>query len=303
MSIEVHQLSKLYNEQKAVDAISFSVKKGEILGFLGPNGAGKSTTMKMLTAYIPPSSGSASVCGFDIVKQALDVKKHIGYLPENNPLYYNMYVKEFLEFIGRLNNTSSSVSNKSIQETIGLVGLTPEQYKKIGQLSRGYKQRVGLAQALLHNPEILILDEPTSGLDPNQLADIRSLIKSLGREKTILFSTHIMQEVQAVCDRVVIINKGQIVADATPENLQHTLSGGIQVEVEFEHSEQVQDLQKIDTVTDVKSISATHFILQGKESMQLRKNIFAYAVQNNNTLLTIKEESKSLEYVFHELTK
>jgi len=303
MSIEVLSLSKIYNEQKAVDAISFSVKKGEILGFLGPNGAGKSTTMKMLTAYIPPTSGTASICGFDIVKQALDVKKNIGYLPENNPLYYNMYVKEFLEFIGKLDGQQTTVSDKEIRDVIGLVGLTNEQHKKIGQLSRGYKQRVGLAQALLNNPEILILDEPTSGLDPNQLADIRQLIKDLGKEKTILFSTHIMQEVQAVCDRVVIINKGKIVADATPENLQQTLSGNVQVEIEFELNENAESLKKIEEVVHVQQLSNTHFILQGRESKKLRKNIFTYATQKNNALLTLKEENKSLEDVFHELTK
>lgn len=303
MSIEVLSLSKIYNEQKAVDAISFSVKKGEILGFLGPNGAGKSTTMKMLTAYIPPTSGSASICGFDIVKQSLDVKKNIGYLPENNPLYYTMYVKEFLEFIGKLDGQQTTVSDKEIKDVIGLVGLTNEQHKKIGQLSRGYKQRVGLAQALLNNPEILILDEPTSGLDPNQLADIRQLIKDLGKEKTILFSTHIMQEVQAVCDRVVIINKGKIVADATPENLQQTLSGNVQVEIEFELIENAESLKNIEDVIHVQQLSNTHFILQGRESKQLRKNIFTYAAQKNNALLMLKEENKSLEDVFHELTK
>ncbi len=303
MSIEVLSLSKIYNEQKAVDAISFSVKKGEILGFLGPNGAGKSTTMKMLTAYIPPTSGTASICGFDIVKQSLDVKKNIGYLPENNPLYYTMYVKEFLEFIGKLDGQLSTVSDKEINDVIGLVGLTGEQHKKIGQLSRGYKQRVGLAQALLNNPEILILDEPTSGLDPNQLADIRQLIKNLGKEKTILFSTHIMQEVQAVCDRVVIINKGKMVADATPENLQQTLSGNVQVEIEFELNENAESLKNIEEVVHVQQLSNTHFILQGRESKQLRKNIFTYAAQKNNALLTLKEENKSLEDVFHELTK
>ena len=303
MSIEVLSLSKIYNEQKAVDAISFSVKKGEILGFLGPNGAGKSTTMKMLTAYIPPTSGSASICGFDIVKQSLEVKKNIGYLPENNPLYYTMYVKEFLEFIGKLDRQQTTVSDKEIKDVIGLVGLTGEQHKKIGQLSRGYKQRVGLAQALLNNPEILILDEPTSGLDPNQLADIRQLIKDLGKEKTILFSTHIMQEVQAVCDRVVIINKGKMVADATPENLQQTLSGNVQVEIEFESNENAESLKNIEDVVHVQQLSNTHFILQGRESKQLRKNIFTYAAQKNNALLTLKEENKSLEDVFHELTK
>ena len=302
MSIEVLSLSKIYNEQKAVDAISFSVKKGEILGFLGPNGAGKSTTMKMLTAYIPPTSGTASICGFDIVKQALDVKKNIGYLPENNPLYYNMYVKEFLEFIGKLDGQQTTVSDKEIRDVIGLVGLTNEQHKKIGQLSKGYKQRVGLAQALIHDPEILILDEPTTGLDPNQLADIRSLIKTLGREKTILFSTHIMQEVQAVCDSVVIINKGKLVANDKTENLQKLWSSDVVVEVEFEQAITIEQLQQINGVQLVNKLSDTNFVLHGKDSTQLRKDIFTIAVNTNNPLLTLKQESKSLEDIFQQLT-
>ncbi len=303
MSVSVHNLSKFYANQKAVDGISFEVKKGEILGFLGPNGAGKSTTMKMLTCYLPPSAGSAEVCGLDIIQQSLAVKQKIGYLPENNPLYYNMYVKEFLEFVLQVNSQQSTVnSNKRIKETIDLVGLNIEQHKKIGQLSKGYKQRVGLAQALIHNPEILILDEPTSGLDPNQLSDIRNLIKELGKEKTIIFSTHIMQEVQAVCDRVIIINKGKLVADDKPENLQNLLSNEILIEVEFENNIQINELQQILNVHLIDKISDTNFILHGKDSVQLRKDIFAFAVSKKNPLLTLKQENKSLEDIFQQLT-
>ena len=303
MSIIVNNLSKTYSDQKAVDSISFEVKKGEILGFLGPNGAGKSTTMKMLTCYIPPTSGNATVCGFDITQQSLDVRQKIGYLPENNPLYYDMYVKEFLEFALKVNGQKSMAnSNQAIKNAIDLVGLEVEQHKKIGQLSKGYKQRVGLAQVLIHDPEILILDEPTSGLDPNQLADIRHLIKELGKEKTILFSTHIMQEVEAVCDNVVIINKGKIVANDKTSNLQTRLAGEVLIEVEFENMVSETELNKIENIHAIEKISETNFILHGKESTQLRKNIFAFAVSKNNALLTLKQETKSLEDIFQQLT-
>ena len=302
MSVSVHNLSKFYANQKAVDSISFDVKKGEILGFLGPNGAGKSTTMKMLTCYLPPSAGTAAVCGLDIIQQPLAVKQKIGYLPENNPLYYDMYVKEFLEFAYKIHESGAKNQDKKIKEVIDLVGLNVEQHKKIGQLSKGYKQRVGLAQALIHNPEILILDEPTSGLDPNQLTDIRNLIKELGKEKTIIFSTHIMQEVQAVCDRVIIINKGKLVADDKPENLQNLLSNEILIEVEFENSVNENELNKIQHVHSIEKISDKNFILHGKDSMQLRKDIFAFAVSKNNPLLTLKQENKSLEDIFQQLT-
>lgn len=304
MSVTVQNLSKQYATQKAVDDISFTVNKGEILGFLGPNGAGKSTTMKMLTCYLPPSNGSASVCGLDIIKQPLEVKSKIGYLPENNPLYYDMYVKEFLDFAWKVfPNLDAKNASKRIQEVIEQVGLQKEQHKKIGQLSKGYKQRVGLAQALIHNPEVLILDEPTSGLDPNQLADIRQLIKSLGKEKTILFSTHIMQEVQAVCDRVIIINKGKIVADDLTENLQNRLNNEIVVEVEFENEVNENELHSIEAIHAIEKLTSKHYILRGKEHSNLRKNVFAFAVSKNNPLLTLKQENKSLEDVFHQLTK
>lgn len=218
MSIQVNGLTKVYGEQKAVDNISFNAQPG-VLGFLGPNGAGKSTTMKMLTGFIPQTSGSASVCGFDINTQSLDVRSRIGYLPENNPLYLDMYVKESMTFIAGIHGLTNP--DDRIAEVIELTGLTPEQHKKIGQLSRGYRQRVGLAQAILHDPEVLILDEPTSGLDPNQLIGIRQLIRDLGQSKTIILSTHIMQEVEAVCNHVIIINKGKIAADDTLEGLKN----------------------------------------------------------------------------------
>lgn len=303
MSIQVRHLTKLYADQKAVDGISFEVKKGEILGFLGPNGAGKSTTMKMLSCYIPPSSGTATVCGLDIVREPISVKQKIGYLPENNPLYPDMYVKEFLEFALSIHRPQSGINlQMKVSSVIDLVGLNAEQHKLIGQLSKGYKQRVGLAQALIHDPEILILDEPTSGLDPNQLADIRHLIRELGKEKTIIFSTHIMQEVQAVCDRVIIINKGKLVADDKPGNLQDLLSSDIVIEVEFEHAADERELQQIQNVQRVEMLSPAQFILHGKDSTQLRKDIFAFAVSKNNSLLTLKQASRSLEDVFQQLT-
>ncbi len=223
MSIAVANLTKLYGQQKAVDAISFSAGPGNILGFLGPNGAGKSTTMKMLTCFMPQSSGEASVCGFNISSQALDVRRCIGYLPENNPLYLDLYVKESLGFIASIHKINNQ--QKRINEVIGMVGLGNEQHKKIGQLSKGYRQRVGLAQAILHDPQVLILDEPTSGLDPNQLIDIRKLIKELGKDKTVVLSTHIMQEVEAVCNQAIIISKGRIVANDTLQGLKQSNNG------------------------------------------------------------------------------
>ena len=219
MSLKIQNLTKVYGQQKAVNDISFDVQKGEIVGFLGPNGAGKSTTMKIATCYIPATSGSVEVCGFDVRQSPNDVRRKIGYLPEHNPLYLDMYVKEFLEFVGGIYKIKGNTLKQRIEEVIELVGLQVEQKKKIGQLSKGYRQRVGLAQALIHDPQVLILDEPTTGLDPNQLVEIRSVIKQIGREKTVIFSTHIMQEVEAICDRVVIINKGQVMENQPLDKL------------------------------------------------------------------------------------
>lgn len=230
MSIKVQNLSKVYGTQRAVDNISFEVSKGEIIGFLGPNGAGKSTTMKILTGYIPATEGTAEVNGFNVQTSPMQVKSNIGYLPEHNPLYLDMYVKEFLDFAGSLYGLKGRALQLKIDETIERVGLGLEKHKKIGQLSKGYRQRVGLAQALIHNPDVLILDEPTTGLDPNQLVEIRDLIKNVGKDKTVIFSTHIMQEVEAICDRVVIINRGKIVADST---LSEIKKGGKAIEEVF----------------------------------------------------------------------
>ncbi|MFN3849233.1 MAG: gliding motility-associated ABC transporter ATP-binding subunit GldA [Spirosomataceae bacterium] len=220
MSIKIQNLSKVYGTQKAVDNISFEINKGEIVGFLGPNGAGKSTTMKIMTGYIPATEGTAEINGFDVKTNPMQVKQTIGYLPEHNPLYLDMYVREFLEFVGSMYGLSGKNLKNRIDEVIELVGLSIEKHKKIGQLSKGYRQRVGIAQALIHDPEVLILDEPTTGLDPNQLVEIRGLIKQIGQNKTVVFSTHIMQEVEAICDRVVIINRGKIVADGNLNELR-----------------------------------------------------------------------------------
>ncbi|UKJ08708.1 gliding motility-associated ABC transporter ATP-binding subunit GldA [Solitalea lacus] len=299
MSVIVEQLTKQYQKQTAVNNISFEANPGKILGFLGPNGAGKSTTMKMLTGYIPPTSGKASVCGFDITTQSLDVRKNIGYLPEHNPLYLEMYVKEFLAFTASLHKLNSPT--KRIAEVIELTGLGIEQHKKISQLSKGYRQRVGLAQAIMHNPQVLILDEPTTGLDPNQLAEIRGLIKNIGKEKTVIFSTHIMQEVEAICDQVIIINKGQIVANDKTSNLKNLISGGFTFYVEFDQAVSVEQLEQIHEVTQIERLSAKEWKLCSHTD--IRKQIFDFAKENNLALLSSKQEENSLEDIFINLTK
>lgn len=299
MSIIVDQLTKVYGEQTAVDQISFSVKSGEIVGFLGPNGAGKSTTMKMLTCFIPQTSGKASVSGFDTEKNSIDVRRNVGYLPEHNPLYPEMYVKEYLEFAARLNGMKKA--DKRIEEMIGLTGLTLERRKKIGQLSKGYRQRVGLAQAMLHDPKVLIMDEPTSGLDPNQLAEVRGLIKNIGKEKTVILSTHIMQEVQAICSRVIIINKGKIVADDSVEGIQAQQKGTTIIQVEFKEAVNHQLLKKISGVRSVKG--DTKLVIEYYGDADIRENLFRFAVENKYTLLNMHIEKQNLEDVFHDLTK
>ncbi len=299
MSIIVSGLTKLYGEQRAVDNISFEVKPGEVLGFLGPNGAGKSTTMKMLTGYVPQTTGKASICGYDVTLQSLEAKKNTGYLPENNPLYPDMYVKEFLLFTGRLNKVKNCLLRA--EEMIELTGLKTEQRKKIGALSKGYRQRVGISQALLHNPRVLIMDEPTSGLDPNQLADIRNLIKELGKEKTIIFSTHIMQEVQAICNRVIIISKGKIVADDSIERLQRKSSDEVTITVEFKQRVDKNRLQQISGVKQLTSTSEKKWRLTGRTGLQ--ESIFQFAVANQLTVVALAEEAQSLEDIFKDLTK
>lgn len=302
MSIIVNNITKIYGDQKALDAVSFEVKAGEIVGFLGPNGAGKSTMMKILTCFIPQTSGTASVCGFDVGEQSLEVRKSVGYLPEHNPLYLDMYVKEYLEFIAGLHHLKNV--KERIAEMIEVTGLQVEQKKKIGALSKGYRQRVGLAQALIHNPKVLILDEPTTGLDPNQLAEIRNLIISVGKEKTVMLSTHIMQEVEAMCDRVIIINKGQIVANNETKTLQETvLENKYIIIVEFDKPAGRNSLKNINHVHDAKNIKDNVWQLEVHGDKDIRPDVFQYAVQNGLAVLTLNREEQKLEDVFKKLTK
>lgn len=300
MSIRVNNITKLYGEQKALDDVSFTIKGGEIVGFLGPNGAGKSTMMKILTCYITQTSGKAYVCDHDVTEQSIEARKNIGYLPENNPLYLDMYVKEYLQFIGGVHKVKQL--KKRVEEMIEMTGLTIEQKKKIGALSKGYRQRVGLAQALIHDPQVLILDEPTTGLDPNQLSEIRALIKNAGKEKTVIFSTHIMQEVEAVCDRVIIINKGKIIANDVTQNIKHANTSVDIITVEFAGDVNKNALVNIGGVKLVVQLSATTWQLHANSDKDIRPGIFQFAVQNNLTVLTLNKEEQKLEDVFKVLT-
>jgi ABC-2 type transport system ATP-binding protein len=300
MSISVQNITKLYGVQKALNNVSFEVGEKEIVGFLGPNGAGKSTMMKILTCYIPPTSGSAKVCGFDIASQSMEVRRNIGYLPEHNPLYLDMYVKEFLEFTAGIYKISNV--KKRVLEMIEVTGLQIEQNKKIGALSKGYRQRVGLAQAMIHDPKVLIMDEPTTGLDPNQLEEIRSLIKSLGKEKTVMLSTHIMQEVEAVCDRVIIINKGEIVANDDTKTLRQSGSQQI-ITVEFDAAVSEKILQSISGIDSVRSAGGNTWQLISGSTEDMRKSVFDFAVKNNLSVLTLNKEEQKIEDIFRELTK
>ncbi len=301
MSIVVEGLLKNYGAQKAVNDISFSISKGEIVGFLGPNGAGKSTTMKMISGYIASDAGRAQVCGIDVSVDPINVKKKIGYLPEANPLYLDMYVREYLDFIAGVHKIVDK--KKAIEDVIVLTGLTVEAKKKINQLSKGYKQRVGLAAALIHDPEVLILDEPTSGLDPNQIIEIRNVIKTQGKNKTVLFSSHILQEVEAICDRVIIINKGKIVADDQLKNLQNSKSDQFHVRVIFQEIVDVALIQNLSAVVSVNSISATDFLLATKDPDIVRKQLLELTIANDLNIISLQTESNSLENVFRELTQ
>jgi ABC-2 type transport system ATP-binding protein len=301
VSIQVEHITKLYGAQKALNNVSFEVKKGEIVGFLGPNGAGKSTMMKILTCYTPQSEGTAKVCGFDVNESSLEVRRLVGYLAEHNPLYLDMYVKEYLTFVGNLHKIDKV--NIRVKEIIEKTGLGLEQHKKIGQLSKGYRQRVGLSQALIHNPEVLIMDEPTTGLDPNQLEEIRKLIKEIGKEKTVMLSTHIMQEVEAVCDRVIIINKGEIVANESIDFLQNSHLGKNSYTVEFDKSITRNQLKNLAGVHDAKNISGNVWNIESRGNDDIRKVLFEFAVQNNLVILTVNKEELSLENVFKQLTK
>lgn len=296
MSIEVHQLTKIYGNQKALNNISFKINKGEIVGFLGPNGAGKSTMMKILTTFIEASEGEAKVNDFDVQKQALEVQKRVGYLPEHNPLYLDMYVKEYLAF----NADVYKIGKARIDDVILLTGLTPEVHKKIGQLSKGYRQRVGLANALLHDPEVLILDEPTTGLDPNQLVEMRNLIKSLGKEKTVFLSTHIMQEVEAICDRVIIINEGEIVADKKLSELKADQEQII--EVEFDYRVENVLLNRLKHVQHVKNTHDFIYELTFSTKADMRPSVFDFAHDNGLKILQLNQKNKNLESLFRELT-
>lgn len=298
MSIEVNNISKSYGSQKALNGISFSIEKGEIVGFLGPNGAGKSTLMKILTTYLLADSGSALVNGHDVMTNTKEVQRSIGYLPEHNPLYLDLYVREYLAF----NADVYKVEKSRIEEVIQLTGLTPESHKKIGQLSKGYRQRVGLANALLHNPDVLILDEPTTGLDPNQLMEIRNVIKNVGKDKTVFLSTHIMQEVEAICSRVIIIDKGEIVAD---KKLDHLVSEGKEqvIEVEFDYQIQEQLLAKLENITSYKNIHDMIWELTFVADKDMRPAIFDFANENGLKTLQLNQKNKNLEAVFREITK
>lgn len=299
MSIKVKNLYKYYGEQAAVRDVSFSVEKGEIVAFLGPNGAGKSTTMKIMTGFITASQGEVEICGIKVDTDKLETRKLIGYLPENNPLYTDMYVREYLEFVGRIYKIKNL--KKRVAEMIHAVGLDLEQHKKIGALSKGYRQRVGLAQAIIHDPEVLILDEPTTGLDPNQLVEIRELIRRIGKEKTVILSTHIMQEVEAICDRVLIISKGQIVADDQAKKLQQELEHQT-VYVEFDAKISKSQLTKISGISKVEAFE-NGWLLESVATNDLRKAIAQHAQKENWLILTLKVDQKSLEEVFKELTK
>jgi ABC-2 type transport system ATP-binding protein len=299
MSIRVQNLTKIYGEQRAVDNVSFSIQQGEIVGFLGPNGAGKSTTMKMITGYLQADAGAISVSDIDVNKDPLAAKKKIGYLPESNPLYYEMYVREYLGFIADIHKITDK--KNAIEKVIEQVGLTPESRKRLGQLSKGYKQRVGLAAALLHEPEVLILDEPTSGLDPNQIIEIRNVIKEQGKNKLVLFSSHILQEVEAICDRVIIINKGKIVADDKLSNLQKRSATNV-VKVSFKEALEVEWLKRLPATKIVEKIDSHNWKIETGEPELLRKQIQKLAADHDLDIVSLQSENISLEEVFRTLT-
>jgi ABC-2 type transport system ATP-binding protein len=296
MSIQISNLTKLYGTQKALNSVSFSVDKGEIVGFLGPNGAGKSTLMKILTGYLPATEGSVKVCDFEVSEHKLEVQKRIGYLPEHNPLYLDMYVREYLSFCAKVNTVDTNTIESVITET----GLLPEANKKIGALSKGYRQRVGLASALLHNPDVLILDEPTTGLDPNQLVDIRQLIKTSGVDKTVFLSTHIMQEVEAICDRVIIINNGEIVADESLSDLRKNQKQII--EVEFDYRVETVAIERMPNLTSAKNTIGFVYELEFDTTEDMRPSVFDFAHDNGLKTLQLNQKNKNLEDLFRELT-
>jgi ABC-2 type transport system ATP-binding protein len=300
MSIEVRDLTRIYGEQKAIDGISFSVNRGEIVGFLGPNGAGKSTTMKILTGCLKPSHGSAFLNGIDVQLNPVQTKKITGYLPESNPLYGDMYIREYLSFVADIHQLPEK--KKKINDTIGQVGLLPEAGKKIAQLSKGYKQRVGLAAALIHAPEVLILDEPTTGLDPNQIVEIRDVIRNYGRNKTVLFSSHILQEVEAICDRVIIINQGKIIADNSLVDLRKEQKGKF-IKVVLKESVTADMFQGLDQLRGIRKTSDYEWELEAVDPELLKKQLLSLSLQNNWNIVSLQSENRSLEDIFRGLTK
>ncbi|KAA3437887.1 gliding motility-associated ABC transporter ATP-binding subunit GldA [Rufibacter hautae] len=303
MGIEIKDLTKLYGPQAAVDHVSFTVSTGEIVGFLGPNGAGKSTTMKIATCYLPPSSGTVLVNGHDVLEEPKEVRRQVGYLPEHNPLYLDMYVREYLHFVGKLHGLNGSLVKTRTEEMINLCGLTRERHKKIGALSKGYRQRVGLAQALIHDPQVLILDEPTTGLDPNQIVEIRQLIKEVGQAKTVLFSTHIMQEVSALCDRVLIINQGKLVADSPVADLRNMGRKETRILAEFEAEVDAAPLLSLPGVARVEPAGPLKYRVIADSNTDLRSAIFRLAGERGWPLVGLQQEENSLEKLFQDLTK
>ena len=301
-TINIKEVTKFYGEQKALNNITLSINEGEVVGLLGPNGAGKSTLMKILTSFVPPSEGKVTIDGYDVQEKPLEIRKRIGYLPEHNPLYHDMYIREYLTFVLK-SYPKISKPNIVVNNTIKLTGLEPEQHKKIGALSKGYRQRVGLAQALIHDPDILILDEPTSGLDPNQLVEIRKIITDLGKKKTILLSTHIMQEVEALCNRVIIIDKGKIVADDTPKNLGNMDQKARTYKVEFKEAVDKKKLLAIGNIENIKNIGGNIWLLESKSKEDLREIIFKFAVKNKYNVLSLSVEEQKMEDVFQKLTR
>ncbi len=299
MSIQVDHLVKIYGEQKAVNDISFSIGKGEIVGFLGPNGAGKSTTMKMITGYLKPDGGSAKVCGINVAENAIEAKRKIGYLPEANPLYYDMYVREYLQFIAGIHNIKNV--KEEVARVIELTGLTIESKKKTGQLSKGYKQRVGLAAALIHNPEVLILDEPTSGLDPNQIIEIRNVIQQQAKDKTVLFSSHILGEVQAICNRIIIISKGQLVADDSIQNIGNRNAQN-SVQIQFDKAIDIALLTQLSSVQNVHKTGIASYRLETVNDTETRRQLLELALQHNLNIVSLQSERNNLEDVFRQLT-
>jgi len=299
-SLQVSNLLKTYGAQKAVNNISFTINKGEIVGFLGPNGAGKSTTMRIITGYLTPDAGSALVCGINVQQNPLEAKKKIGYLPEANPLYYEMYVREYISFVAGVYKVPNS--RQAVNNAIEITGLTAESRKKIGQLSKGYKQRVGLAASLVHNPEVLILDEPTSGLDPNQVIEIRNLIKAQGKDKTVLFSSHILQEVQAICDRVIIINKGELVADDSLQHLQQAARANI-ISISFKTPVNSSLLESLPAVVSAVKQSELDWQLTTRNIDDARKQLLGLAVNNNLDIVSLGTKDDNLEEIFRQLTQ